>query len=183
MAIGTTGSAGTEIPAGTQVRWEVTDATFDKDGRYGPTIELDVDVVTPEFAGASTKYWCKIARPRLDKVTRLRGDGLDDETIETALRKQGFEFEDLDEADTMLVARSGALYAILTAGQGSVQGAEKALQECAGFEELAARLVGTRFVGTTKLSKDGYVRLDAKEDIFQDMEASNSEEGFDEISW
>jgi hypothetical protein len=184
MPIRTTGSTGAEVPAGTQVRWRVSEASFDENGRYGPTVELDLDITTPEYLGTSIKYWAKIAQPRLDKVSKLRGEGLDDDTIAAVLEKQGFEFGNLDELDEMLVSRGGALYAILTAGQGSTQGAEKVLQECGNFDELAARLVDARFVGTTKLSKDGYARLDATEEIFVDKERSDSsDEDFSEIAF
>jgi|GEM_PF-2774111 len=187
MPIQTSGSTGTEIPAGTQVSWRVREAAFDPNGRYGPTVELDLDVVTDEYVGTSSKYWCKIQRPRLDKVAKLRGEGLDDETIADALRKQGHEFENLDDEDKMLVARGGALYAILTAGQGDGKAAEQVLQDCDNFDELAARLVGGRFVGTTKLSKDGYARLDAMEDIYVDKSspgaATDGDNDFDDIPW
>ncbi len=179
------GSTGTEVPAGTQVSWRVREATFDPNGRYGPEVELELDVVTDEYLGTSTKYWARIQQPRLDKVTKLRGEGLDDETIATVLNKQGFEFGDLDEQDKMRVARGGALFAILTAGQGDVASAEKVLKQCDSFDELAARLVGGRFVGTTSLSKDGYLRLDAREDIFKDVAVAeeDAEEDFDNIPW
>jgi len=187
MPIETSGSIGTEIPAGTQVSWKVREATFDANGRYGPEVELELDVVTDEYAGTSIKYFAKIQQPRLDKVAKLRGEGLDDETIAAALRKQGFEFENLDEQDKMVVARGGALYAILTARQGDVASAEKVLKQSGNFDELAARLVGGRFVGTTSLSKDGYVRLDAREGIFVDVAAQedqgDAEEDFDSIPW
>jgi len=184
MPIQTSGSTGTEIPAGTQVSWKVREATFDPNGRYGPTVELDLDVSNDEYIGTSTKYWARIQRPRLDKVTKLRGEGLDDGTIAAALRKQGHEFGDLDEQDEMLVARGGALYAILTAGQGDAKAAEKVLEQCDNFGELAARLVGGRFVGTTKHSKDGYARLDATEEIFADKAVhEDADEDLDDIPW
>jgi hypothetical protein len=43
------------------------------------------------------------------------------------------------------------------------------LNACNNFDELAAQLVNGRFVGTTKLIKKGYVRLDGNEDIFPDI--------------
>ncbi len=171
MPIKTSGSTGTEIPAGTQVSWRVREAAFDPNGRYGPVVELDLDIVTNEYIGTSAKYFAKIQQPRLDKVAKLRGEGVDDELIKAILQKQGFEFDDLDERDEMLVGRSGALYSILQAGQGDGNAAEKVLEQCDSFDQLADRLVGGRFVGTTKLSKDGYVRLDATEDIFVDKAA------------
>jgi hypothetical protein len=183
MPIKTSGSTGTEIPTGTQVSWRVREAAFDPNGRFGPTIELDLDIVTNEYIGTSTKYWARIQQPRLDKVAKLRGEGVEDELITAILQKQGFEFDELDELDEMLVGRSGALYSILQAGQGDGNAAEKVLEQCDNFDELAARLVGGRFVGTTKLSKDGYVRLDATEDIFKDVAVADedAEEDFDSI--
>lgn len=182
MPIKTSGSTGTEIPAGTQVSWRVRDAAFDPTGRFGPTIELVLDIVTDEYIGTSTKYWARIQQPRLDKVAKLRGEGVDDELITAILQKQGFEFDELDEMDELLVGRSGALYSILQAGQGDGNAAEKVLEQCDSFDQLADRLVGGRFVGTTKLSKDGYVRLDATEDIFVDKAAQeDAEEDFDSI--
>jgi hypothetical protein len=43
------------------------------------------------------------------------------------------------------------------------------LNACNNFDELAAQLVNGRFVGTTKLTEKGYVRLDGNEDIFPDI--------------
>jgi hypothetical protein len=170
MAIKSSGSTGVEVPAGTQVSWRVREAAFEQDGKYGPTVELDLDVVTEEYAGAETKYWCRIQRPRIDKVAKLRGEGADDEMIEAILRKQNYEFENLDDPDEMLVSRAGALYSILMATQGGTQGAEQVLASCDTFDDLAFRLVGGRFVGTTRQSPDGYLRLDASEDIFVDKD-------------
>ncbi len=185
MAIQTSGSTGTEIPAGTQVSWRVREAEFDPNGRFGPTIELKLDIVTPEYSGTSTKYWARIQQPRLDKVAKLRGEGVDDELITTILQKQDFEFNELDDPDKMLVARGGALYKILLAGQGDGNEAEKVLEQCDSFDQLADRLVGGRFVGTTKLSNDGYARLDATEDIFKDVAVAeeDAEADFDSIPW
>ncbi len=183
MPIKTSGSTGTEIPTGTQVSWRVREAAFDPNGRFGPTIELNLDITTDEYIGTSTKYWARIQQPRLDKLAKLRGEGVDDELISAILQKQGFEFDDLDDPDEMLVGRSGALYSILLAVQGDGNAAEKVLEQCDSFDQLADRLVGGRFVGTTKLSKDGYVRLDATEDIFKDVAVAeeDAEEDFDAI--
>ncbi len=189
MAIEASGSIGTEVPAGTQVSWRVREAAFDANGRYGPNVELALDIVAPDaYVGTSVKYFANIARPRLDKVEKLRGEGVEDELIKAILQKQGYKFDELDDPDKMVVARGGALYAILTARQGDVASAEKALKQSGNFDELAAGLVGGRFVGTTGLSKDGYVRLDAREGIFKDVavaegdaEGDAEEEDFDDL--
>jgi len=186
MPLQTSGSVTTEVPDGTQVRWSIKDATFEPDGQYGPDIELELDIITEKYIGTSTRYWAKIQQPRLDKVRKLRKEGLDDETIASALRKQGFEFNKIDEADAMVVGRGGALYSILAARcGGNRRAAEKVLEDCDTFNELAERLKEGVFVGTTKLSKDGYVRLDATEDIFPDAGGAESdedpEEDFDNI--
>jgi hypothetical protein len=185
MPIKTSGSTGTEIPTGTQVSWRVREAAFDPNGRYGPTIELQLDITTDEYVGTSVKYFAKIAQERLDKAAKLRGEGVDDELIKAILHKQGYKFDELDDPDEMSVARGGALYAILTARQGDVASAEQFLKQSDSFDELAARLVGGRFVGTTGVSKDGYARLDAREDIFKDVAVAeeDAEEDFDSIPW
>jgi hypothetical protein len=110
-------------------------------------------------------------------VRKLRKEGLDDETIATVLKKQSFEFSKIDEPDKMVIGRGGAIYTILTAVEGGDRKrAEKVLQACDSFDDLAAHLKGGTFVGTTKLSKDGYVRLDATEDIFPDVESRTAQE-------
>jgi hypothetical protein len=181
MPLETTGSVGTEVPAGVQVRWAIQDATFDPDGRYGPSIELDLSIVTEEYLGNSTRYWASIQQPRLDKVRKLRKEGLDDETIATALNKQGFIFDKIDDSDKMAIGRSGALYSVLAAVKGGDRKkAEKAIQDCDSFYDLATHLSGGTLVGTTKLTDDGYVRLDAKEEIFPDLSGGTAAERAEE---
>src|SRR5215210_2155672 len=176
MPLKTSGSVTTEVPDGTQVRWAIKDAIFEPDGIYGPDLELALDIVTDEYIGTSTKYWAKIQQPRLDKVRKLRKEGLDDKTIATALRNQGFEFHRIDEPDERVIGRGGALYSILLARcGGDRRAAEKVLQNCDTFEDLADSLKDGVFVGTTKLTKDGYVRLDATEEIYPDKEGSEAE--------
>jgi hypothetical protein len=173
MPIPTTGSVDAEIPAGTQVRWRTTKAEFKPLGNYGPEIKLDLAAIDPEYVGVSTIYSARIQRPRLDKVERLRKEGLDDDAIAQVLRKQGFTFERIDEPDTLTVGRGSTLYKMLVAiNSGDRFRAEAVLQACDDFDELADALTDGRFVGTTKLSDRGYVRLDGNEDIFPDMEGS-----------
>jgi hypothetical protein len=186
MPLQTSGSVTTEVPDGTQVRWSIKDATFEPDGQYGPDIELELDIITEKYIGTSTRYWARIQQPRLDKVRKLRKEGLDDETIASVLRKQGFAFDKIDEADEMVIGRGGALYSILVARcGGNRRAAEKVLENCDTFDDLAKSLTEGSFVGTTKLSKDGYVRLDATEDIFPDVagaaQTENAEEDFDDL--
>jgi hypothetical protein len=176
MPLETTGSVGTEeVPVRTQVRWTIRAAAFEPDGQYGPDIALDLDITDEQYLGAGTKYWAKIQQPRLDKVRKLRKDGLDDETIATVLKKQGFKFDRVDEPDKMVIGRSGALYSVLLATQGGDRKkAEAVIKLCDSFHDLAAHLEGGTFVGTTKLSKDGYLRLDLTEEVYPDVEARDA---------
>lgn len=167
MPIPTSGSVGTEVPSGVQTEFRITDSTFDQDNKYGPSFELDLELAEEQYLGVSMRYWAKIQQPRLDLVRNLRGQGLDDETIESALRKQGFEFDSIDDPDELKVARGGNLYKILTAVEGSAKGAEAVLRRCNSFDELAECLIDGSFIGTTKRSADGkYVKLDGKEEIY-----------------
>ena len=167
MHIPTSGSVGTEVPAGVQTEFRITEATFDEGNKYGPTIELALELSDEQYLGTTMKYWATIQQPRLDKVRKWRQDGLDDDTIASALRKQGFEFQTIDPPDKLHVGRSSNLYKILTAVEGSVKGAEAALRRCNGFDELAKCLVDGSFIGTTKRSADGkYAKLDGKEEIY-----------------
>jgi hypothetical protein len=167
MAIPTSGSVAVDVPAGTSTEFRIVDATFDENNRYGPCIELELELTAEEYLGASLKYWAKIQQPRLDKVKELRSNGLDDETIAAALKKQGYKFKNLDEPDTLRVAKAGKLYAILSAVEGGFKGAEAALKRCANFSELAEGLIDGAFVGTTKRSVDDkYVKLDGMGEIY-----------------
>jgi hypothetical protein len=168
LPIPISGSAGTtEVPAGIQTEFRITDCIFDENNQYGPSFELDLELTDEKFLGTSMKYWARVQQPRLDKVRRWRQDGLDDETISSALRKQGFKFKKMDEPDIMQVGRSSNLYKILTAAEGSTKGAEAVLRRCDSFKELAEALIDGSFIGTTKRSVDGkYVKLDGKEEIF-----------------
>lgn len=184
MGIPTTGTALAEVPANKQVRWRIADAEYKPHGAYGPEITTTLDITTPEYAGVSALYSLKIQRPRLDKVERLRKEGLDDEAIAQVLKKQGFTFNKIDELDTETVARGGNLYKVLVANCGGNRAkAEKVLSACDGFEELARALVGGAFVGTTKLSDKGYVRLDGNEDIFPDVGGPEAAEELDNAEW
>jgi hypothetical protein len=183
MPIPTTGAVG-DVPAGIQTLFLIRNATFEPAGKYGPDIELELDLVDDEYVGTSTTYWASIQRPRIDKVEDLRENGLDDEDIARVLRKQGFEFEELDEPDTFTVGRGGNLYKILVAvNGGDRRRAEAVLERCNDFDELAEALKGGRFVGTTKHDKDGkYVRLDGQEDIYADMSSRGAKASAEEIN-
>ncbi len=53
MGINTTKSFA-DIDEGTQVEVLVTDATYDEDGRFGPAIELTLEVVKPSAHAGDT---------------------------------------------------------------------------------------------------------------------------------
>jgi len=157
----------TEVPAGTQTEFRIVGAAFDPTNNYGPQIELKLELTEEQYLGVSMTYWASIQQPRLDKVRKWRKDGLDDETIASALKKQGFEFENIDEPDSMRVGRGGNLYKLITAIEGSTKGAEAVLERYDTFDELAECMVDGTFVGTTKRSADGkYCKLDGNEDFF-----------------
>ena len=199
MPIETTGSAtaAVDIPAGIQAEIGIRKAAFDADGNFGPDIELDLDMLDEEYYGTPLKYWARIQQPRLDLVRKYRSDGMSDHLIKEALKERGFEFKKIDEPDKMKVGRRGNLYKILTAATGSTKAADQVLAECDDFDQLAERLVGGRFIGTTKKSSDGkYVQLDGNEEIFpvareltavsangdsEDPRATESDENFEQI--
>lgn len=167
MPIPVSGSVGADVPDGVQTEFRITEAAFDENNKYGPSFELTLELAEEDYLGVSMKYWAKVQQPRLDKVRKWRQDGLDDETIASALQKQGFKFEKLDEPDTLQIGRSSNLYKILTAVEGSAKGAEALLKRANTFEELAKALEDGSFIGTTKRSADNkYVKLDGKEEIY-----------------
>ncbi len=167
MPIPVSGSVGADVPDGVQTEFRITEAAFDENNKYGPSFELTLELAEEDYLGVSMKYWAKVQQPRLDKVRKWRQDGLDDETIASALKKQGFKFKKLDEPDTLQIGRSSNLYKILTAVEGSAKGAEALLKRANTFEELAKGLEDGSFIGTTKRSADGkYVKLDGKEEIY-----------------
>ncbi len=167
MPIPVSGSIGADVPDGVQTEFRITEAAFDENNKYGPSFELTLELAEEDYLGVSMKYWAKVQQPRLDKVRKWRQDGLDDETIASALKKQGFKFEKLDEPDTLQIGRSSNLYKILTAVEGSAKGAEALLKRANTFEELAKALEDGSFIGTTKRSADNkYVKLDGKEEIY-----------------
>src|SRR5215207_6497364 len=132
MPIPTSGGFGdsVEVPAGAQVEWRIKSAAFNPLGQYGPDLELDLEIMDNRYFGITTKYWARIQQPRLDKVRKLRKEGISDETIATVLRGQGYEFKKVDEKDALTVVRAGALYSILVARcGGDRKKAEEALQE------------------------------------------------------
>src|SRR5215211_6169899 len=92
---------------------------------------------------------------------------MSDSLIKEALKERGLKFKKLDEKDKMVVGKNGNLFKILVATAGSPRGADAILAEVNTFDELAERIVGTRFVGTTRKSADGkYCQLDGTEEIF-----------------
>jgi hypothetical protein len=107
MAIPTSGSVSTEVPAGLQTEFRIAKATFDPDGRFGPQVELDIEMVDEKFVGTQLRYWASVQRPRLDLVRKYRGDGMSDKLIAEALRERGHKCKKIDEEDTMTVGRGG----------------------------------------------------------------------------
>ena len=171
MGIGTTKSFA-DIDEGTQVEVEIGDAIYDEGGRFGPEIELDLEVFKPSaHAGATILSSFGLSQPRLRKVRDLREDGLDDETIANVLRKKNFEFEEIDDPETPKLG--GALLRIVKACYGAdTRAVKKLLAECDTFDDLADALVGRRFVATTRKDKNDYTRIAGKGEFYPVMSAS-----------
>jgi hypothetical protein len=171
MGIGTTRSFA-DINEGTQVQVMVADATYDPEGRFGPAIELELEVFEPKaHAGETILSTFGLSQPRLSKVRDLRNDGFDDEAIAEALKKKGFNFSHIDDPETPRLG--GALLRIVKAAYGGdARAIKKLLAECDDFYELADALIGKRFVATTRQDKNGYTRIDGKAEFYRVMETS-----------
>lgn len=172
MPLETTGAIDVGMQDGAQVRWGIQNPVYDPKGKYGPCIEMDLKALNEEYLGATAKVWPRIQEPRLDLVRKLRKDEVPDEAIEVTLRKKGFKFDRIDEPDKQVIGRKGGTYKILVAVCGGDRKyAETVLARCNNFDELANALDGGSFVIATKVTDDGYPRIDLREDVFPDMEA------------
>jgi hypothetical protein len=168
MGIPTTKSFA-DIAEGTQVEVEISDATYDEEGRFGPAFELTLDVLSPsQHAGENILGTFSLYQPRLSKVRDLRADDIDDDTIAAVLRKKNFEFENIDDPEPPKLG--GALLRIVKACYGmDSRAVKKLLEECDTFDELADALIGRRFVATTRKDKNDYTRIDGKGDFYPAM--------------
>ncbi len=168
MGIATTKSFA-DVPKETQVVVEVIDATYDEEGRFGPEVELTLDVHKPSaFAGETILSSFSLSQPRLRKVRDLREDGLDDEAIATVLENKNFEFETIDDPETPKLG--GALLRIVKACyDADARAVRKLLEECDTFDDLADALVGRQFVCTTRKDKNEYTRVDGKGEFYRVM--------------
>jgi hypothetical protein len=168
MGIDTTTSFA-DINEGTQVTAQVADATYDAEGRFGPAIELELDVLKPSaHAGQTIFSTFSLSQPRLSKVRDLRNDGLDDEAIAQVLEKKGFKFENIDDPETPKLGVA-LLRAVKAGLNEDARALKKLLAECDTFHDLANALVGLRFVFTTRLDKSGYTRVDGKGEFYRVM--------------
>ncbi len=177
MGINTTRSFA-DIKEGTQVEVMVGDSAYDPEGRFGPNVELELEVVKPrQHAGETIMNTFSLSQPRLSKVRDLREDGFDDTAIAEALRKKGFQFENIDDPEEPRLG--GALLRIVKAGcNDDARAVKKLLAECDSFHDLANALIGMHFVATTRKDKNDYTRLDGKAEFFRVMpEESASKTG------
>jgi hypothetical protein len=168
MGIGTTKSFA-DIKEGTQVEVVVGDATYDEEGRFGPAVELALEVLRPSaHAGDSILSTFGLSQPRLSKVRDLRADGLDDEAIASVLENKNFEFESIDDPETPKLG--GALLRIVKACYNAdTRALKKLLDECDTFDDLADALIGRCFVATTRKDKNDYTRIDGKGEFYRVM--------------
>jgi hypothetical protein len=174
VPIGTTKSFA-DINEGTQVEVVIADATYDEEGRFGPAVELVLDVLKPSaHEGNTILSTFGLSQPRLSKVRDLRNDGLDEEAIKTVLEKKGFQFKDIDEPETPRLG--GALLRVVKACYNADPRAVKQLlEDCDTFHDLANALIGKRFVATTRKDKNDYTRLDGTGEFYRVMTPAQSE--------
>jgi hypothetical protein len=163
MGIATTKSFA-DIDEGTQVVVEIDNATYDEEGRFGPAVELTLDVLKPSVhAGETILSTFSLSQPRRSKVRDLRADGFDDEAIAEVLKKKGYEFETIDDPETPRLG--GALLRIAKAIKNEDRREiKKFLEECQTFDALADGMVGGRFVATTRRDNNDYTRIDGKKE-------------------
>lgn len=172
MGIATTKSFA-DINEGTQVEVEVVDATYDEEGRFGAAVELTLEVQKPtEHAGDTILSTFGLSQPRLNKVRNLRADGLDDEAIASVLKNKSFDFENIGDPETPRLG--GALLKIVKACyDNDAHAVRKLLAECSTFDDLAAALIGRRFVATTRKDKNDYTRIDGKGEFYRVMDGGS----------
>jgi len=175
MGIATTKSFA-DINEGTQVEVVIADGVYDEEGRFGPAVELALDVLKPSaHEGDSILSTFSLSQPRLSKVRDLRADGLDDEAIASVLKNKNFEFESIDDPETPKLG--GALLRIVKACYNAdARAVKKLLEECNTFHDLADALVGKRFVATTRKDKNDYTRIDGKGEFYRVMSSASSAE-------
>jgi len=168
MGIATTKSFA-DIKEGTQVEVVLADATYDEEGRFGPAVELALEVLQPSaHAGDSILSTFGLSQPRLSKVRDLRADGFDDAAIASVLENKNFEFESIDDPETPKLG--GALLRIVKACYNAdTRAIKKLLEECGTFDDLADALIGRRFVATTRKDKNDYTRIDGKGEFYRVM--------------
>src|SRR5215213_4411530 len=113
MGIETTKSFA-DITEGTQVEVLIADATYDAEGRFGPCVELALEVQKPSaHRGDTILSTFSLSQPRLSKVRDLRADGLGDAAIADVLRNKNFQFETIDDPEPPKLG--GALLRIVMA--------------------------------------------------------------------
>jgi len=168
MSISTTKSFA-DIKEGTQVEVLIADATYDAEGRFGPAVELALEVQRPSaHTGSTVLSTFSLSQPRLSKVRDLRADGLDDEAIASVLRNKNFKFDNIDDPEEAKLG--GALLRIVKACYDEdARAIKKLLSECESFEDLAEALVGRRFVASTRVDKNDRTRIDGKGEFYRVM--------------
>src|SRR5215204_5679681 len=120
------------IPPGERIEWRIASAQYDPEGRFGPEIGMRLEALRPEqYRGMQILENGGFSRPRTDKVSRMRCDGLDDESIAKALRKKGFQFADLDEQEEPELSDGGKNWKIAMAG---FKNAVERIFDCKSFE-------------------------------------------------
>jgi len=158
-----------DIPAGTQTRFKVLKAEYKEDGRFGPEVKMELDSLNPEHPGMVISS-ASLSRPRLDKVDKLRKEGLSDKVIAETLREKGFKFKKLDEPDKVVFSDGSFLYKVVKACHRGDMGPVTAAKD---FTEMAQTIVNKTFVATTRKDKNDRTRLDGKAEVYPDMDADD----------
>lgn len=185
---GTTQVADSDLPpAGIQARFVIKDAVYRPDAKYGPDIQLYLEMIDEKYFGIPARFWVTLLQPRLALVRDLRQKGVTDKAIAETLKEKaakypesGYDFKKrIDEPQDPRISRGGNTYKVLTAAvDGDRKRAEEVLHELDEWAELAEFFIDKCFVATTRLKtkKDPdtgetrtFVNIDGQEDIFADV--------------
>jgi hypothetical protein len=174
-------SGGADIPPGERLRFGIKKAVEDW-GDHGPQVRKLLEVLAGEYKGETITDWSSLAQPRTDFVAALRKKDYSDEKIAEILRKEGFEFDDIDEhEETVKVGETGKLMNILMA---AFNGNVEAIDSAPSIPALLEALEGRSFISITKKrGKDKKYTGITWDQIYTDPDAGtvDPEQDFDDI--
>jgi hypothetical protein len=164
---------GTKIPPGEKLRFKIEKAAEDE-GDYGPQAQFSLKVLGGKYAGEQLLEWGKLAQPRLNRVQKMREEGLDDKAIAKSLKKSGLGFKKkIDEPEVPGVADGGKVYNI---GMAAFHGDVGTIDSFESVPALLEALEGRTFVSITKpRGKSGEYAGVTWDQVYPDLEASGKE--------